>query len=126
MGRKGTKQAVARLAVLQGEHEFWLLLDRESAVAMLHPDVVASTNELPERFLVVKLEGSPSAEFCAARKGCATAASISVCSVSTVISGGRNPPARGSAFNRFDNISGSRRPYRSHLAANCPSATNVS
>src|SRR5205823_12874947 len=41
------------ISVLQAEHEFGLLLDRESAVAMLHPDVVADGDELPERLLVI-------------------------------------------------------------------------
>jgi len=53
---EGYEETVAGLAVLQGEHEFGLLLDRESAVAMLHPDVVAEHDKLPERLLVVELE----------------------------------------------------------------------
>src|SRR5712675_3103578 len=65
---EGHEQAVARLAVLQGENEFGLLLDRESAVAMLHPDIVAEHDKLPERLLVVKLEGHLLAELAQPRE----------------------------------------------------------
>src|SRR5205807_87202 len=56
VGVERDEQASARIAMLQRKHVLRLLVELAAAVAVLHPDVVAEDDDLPERLLVVELQ----------------------------------------------------------------------
>ena len=50
-------QAYSGIAVLQRKDVLRLVLDFEAGVAMLHPDVIAEHDHLPERLVVAEFQG---------------------------------------------------------------------
>src|SRR6267378_4202256 len=68
IGVEGNEQAAARIAVLQREHVLRLLVELAAVVAVLHPDVVAEDDDLPERLLVVELQRDLLAELAQLRE----------------------------------------------------------
>src|SRR5438046_10048794 len=62
VGVERHEQAPPRIAVLEREHVFRLLVELAAVVAVLHTDVVAEDDDLPEPLLVVELERNLLAE----------------------------------------------------------------
>src|SRR6266480_3560817 len=68
VGVEGNEQAAARILALQGEYVLRLLVELAAVVAVLHPDVVAEDDDLPERLLVVELQRDLLAELAQLRE----------------------------------------------------------